>query len=113
MLAIKELLLSPIKDDRAFLQRLMCDHGVENVLFAAKYLTVTKGTNHFAQALLASEGIVDVKGLNINGEDVKALGYKSYLIKQALRDALDAVITNRCENTHDALCAYLRSRLKP
>ena len=90
----------------------MCEYNKENVLFLARYLTVTTGTDYNTNAQEATNGITTVAELKIKGDTVKNMGYKSYQIKNALNELLQAVISQKCENTPLALTEYLKSGVK-
>ncbi len=112
ILSLKELMNRKIENDRVFFQRLMCEYNKETVLFLARYLTVITGEDHNLNAQNASQGITSVSELNIKGDEVKNMGYKSYQIKNALNELLQAVIFQKCENTPQALKEYLRNGVK-
>ncbi len=104
----KELLENKIRNDKVFLQKLMCGYSKEQILFLCKYLTVTTGKDYNKNAQKASMGITSVKELKITGEQVKSLGYKSYKIKEALNKALIAVMEEKVENNEKALKELLK-----
>ena len=59
-------------------------------------------------ALLVREDCFSLQHLAINGTDVMALGYTGPAVGKALHRALEAVLSGICENTRDALLAYLQ-----
>ncbi len=112
ILSLKELLNKKIENDKVFLQRLMCRYSKETVLFLARYLTVTTGEDYNLNAQEASMGITCVGELAIKGDQVKNMGYKSYKIKTALNELLQAVISGECENTPESLREFLKNGAK-
>ncbi len=97
-----------ITNDRACLQKLMCNDGKEKVLFLCEYLTAITDTDFSVNAKKASMGITSVKELNVNGDDLKAIGYKNYKIKEALNFALESVIEEKVKNKKTELLKYLK-----
>ena len=104
----KELLNRQIKNEKVFLQKLMCEYSKEQILFLCKYLTITTGEDYNKNAQKAAMGITSIKELDITGEQVKMLGYKSYKIKEALNKALIAVMEEKVENKEKALKEFLK-----
>lgn len=58
-------------------------------------------------AVLTRGDCFSLQQLAIGGEDVMALGYAGPAVGDALHRALEAVLSGECENTRDALLAYL------
>ncbi len=58
-------------------------------------------------AVLSRGDCFSLQQLAIGGEEVMALGYAGPAIGDALHRALEAVLSGSCENTRDALLAYL------
>lgn len=108
ILNLKELLNKDIKNNQADLQKLMCEYSKEQILFLCRYLTITTGEDYNKNASLAATGITSVNELDITGQTLKNLGFKSYKIKQALNVLLNAVIENRVKNEEKALKEYLK-----
>ncbi len=97
-----------ITNDRAYLQKLMCNEGKEKVLFLSEYLTAITDTDFYENAKKALTGITSVKELNVNGNDLKTIGYKSYKIREALNFALISVIEEKVKNEKTELLKYLK-----
>lgn len=110
ILNLKELLNKKILNDKAFLQKMMCQHSKEQILFLCAYLTVTTGKDYNKNAILASKGITSVKELNITGQTLKNLGFKSYKIKDALNFLLNAVIENKVKNEEKELIEHIKKQ---
>ncbi len=108
ILTLRELLNQDIKNNQVFLQKMMCEYSKEQILFLCRYLTVTTGVDYNKNAKIASKGITSINELDITGETLKNLGYKSYKIKHALNLLLNAVIENKVENNENALKEYLK-----
>lgn len=111
ILNLKELLNQNIANNQAFLQKMMCLYSKEQILFLCAYLTVTTKEDYNKNALLASQGITSVNELDITGQTLKSLGFKSYKIKQALNLLLNAVIENKVKNEEKDLIEYVKNRL--
>ena len=60
-----------------------------------------------AERIIASKDCFSLKQLALNGNDIKALGYKGEQIGEALKMLLDLVIEGRCENEREALTEAL------
>ena len=61
--------------------------------------------------LLATNPCYRLKDLQINGNDLRALGFSGKAIGDTLETLLDAVICERCENTSGALLALTKTLL--
>ncbi len=107
ILNLKELLNKDIKNNQADLQKQMCEYSKEQILFLCRYLTITTGEDYNKNASLAATGITSVNELDITGQTLKNLGFKSYKIKQALNFLLDAVIENKVKNKEKDLIKYI------
>ena len=59
-------------------------------------------------ALIAAGDCFTLEQLAISGTDAMALGYTGPALGAALHRALEAVLSGTCENTRDALLAYLK-----
>lgn len=97
-----------IKNDKVFLQKLMCQEGKENVLFLCQYLAAVTGVDFIENVNNAMDGITSIKELDINGNDLKEKGFKSYKIKEALNYALMSVIEEKVVNEKSELLKYLK-----
>ncbi len=97
-----------IKNNRVFLQKLMCSQDKEKVLFLCDYLSVITDKDFRENARKASKGITSIKELEIDGNDLKSIGYKSYKIKEALNLLLEAVIEEKVKNEKNELIEYLK-----
>lgn len=96
-----------VKNDVISIQKLMCQHDKEKVLFLCEYLSLAV-VDYTENAQKASMGITSIKELAINGTDLKEAGYKSYKIKEALNFALESVISQKVENEKNELLKYLK-----
>jgi len=110
VLNLKELLNKKILNDKAFLQKMMCEHSKEQILFLCSYLTVITKEDYNKNAILASKGITSVNELDIQGQTLKNLGFKSYKIKEALNVLLNAVIENKVKNQETDLIKYIKKQ---
>ena len=110
ILNLKELLNQNVKNDQAFLQKMMCVYSKEQILFLCAYLTIITDEDYNKNAKKASKGITSVNELDITGETLKNLGFKSYKIKQALNILLDAVIENKVKNQEKDLIEYAKKQ---
>lgn len=64
-----------------------------------------------ANEILAEKACFSLKNLNINGNDLKTLGYSGKEIGVALNELLNAVIEEKCENKYNDLLHYLENNL--
>lgn len=96
-----------VKNDIISIQKLMCQHDKEKVLFLCEYLSLTS-VDYMANAQKASTGITSIKELAVNGTDLKEAGYKSYKIKEALNLALESVVSKKVKNEKEVLLKYLK-----
>ncbi len=102
-----------LKDNKAaaiYLKKLMQEYSPDAVSFLSAYLVCTK-KQPLCLLNITSDALntyVSIKELNINGEHLKQLGFRSYKIKKALTAVLQAVIEERCENTLEALLAFVK-----
>ena len=95
-------------NDEIAIQKLMSINNKELVLFLCDYLSVINNEDFSENAKKASMGITNVKELNIDGNDLKEAGYKSYKIKEALNHALVSVIEKKVKNEKDELLKFLK-----
>lgn len=110
ILNLKELLNQNIENNQGFLQKMMCIYSKEQILFLCAYLTATTKKDYNKNAILASKGITNVNELNITGQALKSLGFKSYKIKEALNILLNAVIENKVKNQEKELIEYIKKQ---
>ena len=59
--------------------------------------------------ILSTSPIYRIRDLEVDGTDMRALGYSGVQIGEALERALIAVIDGECENSHTALLEYLKN----
>ena len=73
-----------------------------------RYLDGVSAEDFPLQTLIQNAVPVTVAELEIDGNDVVALGFSGMAVKRKLYAALKAVIAGKCENEKEALCAYLK-----
>lgn len=73
-------------------------------LFRAEH---NENLRKIANEILSKEPCLSLSDLALDGNDVKALGYKGKEIGKALSYLLDAVLSGNAENTKEALTCYL------
>ena len=84
---------------KAEMRDLLCMH---------RYLDGVPAEDFPLQTLIQNAVPVTVAELEIDGNDVVALGFSGMAVKRKLYAALKAVIAGKCENEKEALCAYLK-----
>ncbi len=109
-----ELNALEIKNDRAYLQKLMCEHGRESVLMLCRFRVLSGASPYslLANAQKAADGCCGIKELAITGRELYASGLRNRKIKDALEYLLEAVIEQKCANEKDALIFEARKLKK-
>lgn len=87
------------------------DKLAQNPQLTAKELANLDITKAVLDEIISNEEAFSLKDLNIDGNDLIALGYQGRQIGEKLNLILNAVINEEVENTHDALINYIKKAL--
>ena len=91
------------------LRRLIDIKRADNLSQAPQYrgrLMELESIKEKVDRIVAQKSCVNKSMLDINGNDIMALGYQGVQIGYVLDELLDAVIESRCNNTKDELIRY-------
>ena len=96
------------------IKKALSNFGRERTELLFQYVSVThnlsaKKTEQIS-SLVASLPVITLRDLKIRGDDVISIGItQGKNIKTALLSALNAVLTNECENQKEMLMLYLKT----
>jgi len=114
LLRLKEMKALRLENNKISFKKKMVEYGVEAVMLLCRYKVITKkvdaGFLETAQA--ASDEFVALNELKLTGQDIFALGFRSYKIKLAQNMLHEAVINEKCKNEYDSLKEYLLNNTK-
>jgi len=123
ILKIVENILLDIDVNEIGLKKLLNKHGYEvlrKIIVAKQYLATTDDEiANFKNALVQVNKIekrktcYNLKMLNIDGDDIKKIGYKNKEIQLLKEEILEKVINNELVNKKQILIEYLKKRKTP
>lgn len=87
-----------------------CDNRAHTSLAFERFEIKTVPFETILQQVLDEDSAFSIKDLTVNGHDIIKMGYKEGPeIGNILKALLDAVITDTCENTKEALTEYIKN----
>ena len=95
-------------DGKRALARAMSEHGRDIILLLCRFqiLTGRCDASWMTVAEDAARGCVSLSELAVNGQDLKAAGFRGQRIREVLECLLTAVIDGACPNKKEALLDY-------